>query len=140
MSLRALTVRQPFATALVRGPKRVENRSWRPRLPRGGFYVAVHAGQTTEWDALGVVRRGLWPGCPRDLTLGAIIGVVQVVDVVDAFDRPHDPWAVSGQWCWVVGRRWRLTEPVPMRGRQGLWPVGEETRRTLRARAVEVDR
>ena len=46
--LRALTVRQPWCSAMVIGDKRVENRSRRTRY-RG--MVALHAGLAIDWDA-----------------------------------------------------------------------------------------
>ena len=38
---RALTLRQPWAWAVVFGGKDVENRTWKPRKP---FTLLVHAG------------------------------------------------------------------------------------------------
>jgi hypothetical protein len=44
-----LTFQQPYASAIIDGPKRVENRSWMPpaRLRGSAFWIAVHAG--TGW-------------------------------------------------------------------------------------------
>lgn len=40
----ALTLIQPWASLIVAGPKRVENRTWRPNPLRPGDYLAIHAG------------------------------------------------------------------------------------------------
>ena len=61
-SLKALTIKQPFASAIMAGVKRVENRSWAPNLPPSGLWVAVHAAASfhpsgPELDAL----RSAWP-------------------------------------------------------------------------------
>lgn len=47
--IRALTLRQPWATAVAELGKRVENRTW--RLPPG--YLWIHAGARSGWDPAG---------------------------------------------------------------------------------------
>lgn len=43
-----------------------------------------------------------------------------------------DPWA-AGPHCYLIGRRWKLDEPLPARGMQGLWTLGTAARTILRA-------
>lgn len=40
----ALTLLQPYASAIAIGPKRIENRPWRRRIPAGGLWIGLHAG------------------------------------------------------------------------------------------------
>lgn len=40
----ALTLLQPYASAIAYGPKRIENRPWRRTLPPQGLWVGLHAG------------------------------------------------------------------------------------------------
>lgn len=40
----ALTLLQPYASAIAYGPKRIENRLWRRAVPPGGLWVGLHAG------------------------------------------------------------------------------------------------
>lgn len=91
----AISVRQPWAWALIHGGKDAENRPlfapWRPLI---GKHVAIHAskGMTRAeyveardfMDVLGV-------RCPPagELRRGGIIGSVRVVDVVE---RSRSPW------------------------------------------------
>lgn len=82
----ALSVRQPWAWAIIHAGKDVENRDWRRPNPGLAFRgrVAIHAssGMTRdEYDAL------LPPGAPplpppHLLVRGAIIGHVQVTDII----------------------------------------------------------
>lgn len=125
--LLALTVLQPYASAIVFGPKRVENRSWRPPAELIGRRLAIHAGKS---DALlfdlPLMREvsGIWPGMPRmlrEFPRGRVLGTAKVVGVETPADRPSDPWA-SGPYCWVL-EDVRPCEPVPMSGRQRLWSV-----------------
>lgn len=94
--MRGLTVRQPWATAIVRMGKDVENRS---RNIAGGYRgpVAIHAGlaptgrrgSTVRFDSVGEVERDAGGmllrsprlGWPYRLPVGLIIGVVDLVGV-----------------------------------------------------------
>lgn len=40
----ALTLLQPYASAIAYGTKRIENRPWRRTLPPHGLWVGLHAG------------------------------------------------------------------------------------------------
>jgi len=42
----ALTILQPWATLIAHGPKRIENREWKP--PRTLDWLAIHAGATPQ--------------------------------------------------------------------------------------------
>ncbi len=85
----ALSVRQPWAWAIVFGGKDIENRSWQAvnhGLRQRGR-IAVHAakGMTREeYEDAADFMAGIGVTCPpaRDLLRGAIIGSVEVVDVV----------------------------------------------------------
>jgi hypothetical protein len=92
----ALSVRQPWAWAIIHAGKDIENRSWQAvnhGLTQRGR-VAVHAskGMTRdEYDhASGFMRQMLSIECPSaaDLLRGGIIGSVEVVDVVRASESP----------------------------------------------------
>lgn len=55
----ALTVLQPYATAISHGPKRVENRPWRRRLPAEGLWLGLHAGKAlagSEYEVVDVLN------------------------------------------------------------------------------------
>jgi hypothetical protein len=115
----ALSVWQPWAHLLaVLGLKDVENRRWRTTY-RGRLWI--HASQRLDEE---VYRALLAEGVdlpPMDeLPRGALVGAVELVDCVrDSRSR----WAEPGCWHWQIGRAWALPEPIPMRGRQGLFRV-----------------
>jgi hypothetical protein len=114
----ALTVRQPWAWAIIHAGKDVENRSW-PTEHRGP--LAVHAGKA-EWrgDAICLMLDGIVLPPEDELIRGAVIGIVDVVDCV----RNHDsPWADDGQYHWVLHNPRALSRPMPLRGQQGLFAV-----------------
>jgi hypothetical protein len=115
--MRALTVRQPWASLIVAGIKCVENRTW-PCEHRGP--LLIHAAVTPDDidEALGLLD-GPFP-------LGAIIGQVRLLDVVRYSARRFkgNPWA-EGPWCWVLGGAVRLRHPVSCKGRLSLWEPGQ---------------
>lgn len=90
----ALTVLEPYASAIARGPKRIENRSWSRSLSDGGMWVGLHAGKQLYDNAgllLQVWRRPsaehhlwpeqpLWSEAPRvdQLHRGVLLGVMHV--------------------------------------------------------------
>src|SRR5262245_61800575 len=76
--LKALTIRQPWAWAIIHAGKDIENRSWNTRL-RGT--IAVHAGFNYEREA--ALPRGVKSPREAEILRGAIIGLVDIVDVVE---------------------------------------------------------
>jgi hypothetical protein len=117
--MKALTVRQPWAELIIRGQKDVENRS-RTTTHRG--QLAIHAGLGLDSSE---------PKVQGELDRGAIIGVV---DVVGCVQGSKSPWAVSGQWHWLLANPRRLSKPIPYRGALGLWTVDPATEGLIRSR------
>jgi hypothetical protein len=141
--MKALTVQQPWAWAIVHGGKDVENRTqaWGYRGP-----LAIHAGQrfSERGRESPLVVRAVGDAMRRDaaadFVYGAIIGVVDLVDAhpwydcIDAGDDMCSAWAETS-YAEHGGRTRRdivhlvlanprpLAEPVPCRGALGLWTV-----------------
>ena len=119
--VRVLTVRQPWAWAIIHGGKDVENRSW-PTKHRGA--LLIHAGSAFERDGYETVKRlAARPPPPADeFVHGAIIGVAELVDCVR---DSNSEWAVPGQWHWCL-RSQGPVESFPCSGKLGLWrpPAG----------------
>lgn len=127
-------MRQPWAWAIIHGGKDVENRV---RNIVGGYRgpVAIHAGLAPyEKGTLAGVRRAELYGGEDATTLvfGAIIGVVELVDVHPASDcffrvqaiaegvRTCSPWAEQDAHHLVLARPRPLAEPIPFKGALGL--------------------
>ncbi|MEM8848606.1 MAG: hypothetical protein AAGE03_01090 [Pseudomonadota bacterium] len=92
----ALSVRQPWAWAVIHGGKDIENRSaYSVRV--GGMVagrVAVHAAlgmrrEEYDWAVWRMGQDGLVVPRPDDLVRGAVIGSVEVVDFVT---ESASPW------------------------------------------------
>lgn len=73
--MKALTIRQPWATLIIAGLKRYEFRSWNTKY-RGE--LLIHAGKTIDKEAEQRLEKYL----PDELPLGKILGKVKVIDCV----------------------------------------------------------
>ena len=76
--VKALSVRQPWAWAIIHAGKDSENRNWKTRF-RGR--IAIHAAGRIDRNAK-LPQRSKKPRVDK-LTCGAIIGTVDIVDVID---------------------------------------------------------
>jgi len=123
--MKAITVCQPWAWAIVSGPKRVENRSWFSRY-RGP--LLIHAGKSKAWMCTALADG---TPVPEGLAFGALVGVATVVDCVPVATAPPSPFTF-GPWCWLLDNVWALAEPVPYRGAQNLWNVPDDVVRSLK--------
>lgn len=158
---KAITLWQPWATFMAMGVKRNETRGWSTRH-RGS--LAIHAsarrggwgrrGNRTmigpyevEYDGA-LLLRGPGLAWPYRLPLGAVVAIVDVVDVKRTESAELRPDAVEeqlgnydrGRFAWQTGSLRRLPRPVPAVGHQGLWdwvlPDGLEARLPYALRAA----
>jgi hypothetical protein len=112
----ALTVKQPWAQLIIDGHKEIENRSW-PTKHRGP--LVIHAGLGRDREAM--VRFGHL--LPDVLPAGAAMGLVQLTDCAyDGYDG-YDEHAEAGYWHWLLEEPMAFPEPIPMKGKLGLWKV-----------------
>jgi hypothetical protein len=113
--MKALSVKQPWAWAILQGGKDVENRTW-PTSYRGP--LLIHAARVDSPGGWGYLDH-LGLTLPVDPPTGGIIGVVDVVDCVHGYPSP---WALEGYWHWVLANpRARPFRRCP--GRLGLFEV-----------------
>jgi hypothetical protein len=111
--MKTLSIRQPWAHLVVMGRKTIENRTWRTSY-RGP--LLVHAGGRWADEPVERIERRHRIEIPRDLPLGGIVGIVDLVDIVR---RSNDPF-FHGPWGWVlVGAR--ALPFRPLSGRLGLF-------------------
>lgn len=118
----ALSVRQPWAWAIIHAGKDIENRTWQAvnhGLQKRGR-IAVHAakGMTRDEydDAHGFMRQMIGVECPSPANLlrGGIIGSVEVIDVVK---ESKSPWFFGPRG--LVLREPRACEFIPAVGALG---------------------
>lgn len=160
--MKALTLREPWASAVVFGTKRVENRTWQPPADVLGEFIAIHVAKTYgpgerensyHLDLEGLLPSNLASGgelLAKPPTLGCIIGLAQVVAVIPQLGLDEDayiteqydgkprmvelaPWYISGCYGWVLDNVASFPRPVPVRGMLGCWSVPESVEDELAA-------
>jgi hypothetical protein len=114
----ALSVKQPWAWAIVQGVKRVENRSRRTHY-RGR--LLIHASADPRSLDLDCFPDGSPVPDAAQLALGAIVGSVVLIGCDQEDDG--DPWADSEAWHWRMVNPRPLAQPVPCKGALGLWKL-----------------
>ena len=129
----ALTVLQPYASALVAGVKPWENRGRHLfGCPR---WITIHAGKRRfdfggEADFVLRDMEVFWPGMPTwdSMPLGAVLGVVRFTGSLSYSEcnSVSRSWWACGPCCWRVGRYHALRVPVPCRGSLGIWKLPAE--------------
>jgi hypothetical protein len=134
--MKAISIRQPWAWAILHAGKRVENRDWRGCSYRGPLLIHAAKGCTFNeymdaayWMASKRLASPHWlsqkhiPTIPpmSEMGRGGILGYCRLVDVVTA---SRDPW-----FCGLLGLVLADVRPlpyVPFKGALGLFEVPDE--------------
>lgn len=132
--MKAITLWQPYASAITLGLKSYETRSWTTKL-RGT--ILIHASKRTS-----VAEREFNKNSASffdqpllaDPPLGAIIGKADIVDVFAVEDVRYDLSQTElyfgdyddGRYAWKLENIHRLTNPIPYKGSQGLFTIPDE--------------
>lgn len=149
--MKAITIRQPWASLIAFGDKIYETRSWSTKY-RGP--VAIHAGKNLDKDAFRYLitplatmeqlqKCGITPYTVDDLPYGAVIAMADLVEVWQILHRAGDIIAVStsggdslfmptekekafghwgnGSYAWELRNVRVLSKPIPAKGKQSLW-------------------
>jgi hypothetical protein len=105
---RALSIRQPWAHAILHLGKDVENRKWRTHF-RGPILIQVSLKIERE-EALKLKLD------PDNLPTGVIVGSVEIVDCVR---NSRSKWANARHWHWLLENPRALMKPILFKGALG---------------------
>lgn len=106
--MKALSVRQPWASRILRSEKRIEVRSW-PTEYRGPLVICATLRPRIE-----------------DLPVGTALCIVQLLDCrpMTVADEPAAGVRVfPGAYAWVLGEVTPIEPPVAVSGRLGLFDI-----------------
>ncbi|MFD3260864.1 ASCH domain-containing protein [Paenibacillus lentus] len=148
--MKTITIIQPWAILIALGEKQYETRSWQTNY-RG--QLAIHAGkkvdrEACEWEPIKstLAKHGY---TADNLPTGAVVAVCRLGecwqvsrclrdDVILEKDGGNtmreDPigkkeeafgWYDDGRYAWELNDVQQLPEPIPVKGRQGLWNWSE---------------
>ena len=122
--MKALTIKQPWASLIIEGYKKYEFRSWKTNY-RGK--VLIHAGLSNDKTSL--VR---FNGYDLDYKYGAIIGEAEITDCILVDERLNNElrcinslvYKESGyleKWAWKLDNVKKYNKPIYIKGKLGLW-------------------
>lgn len=132
--MKAITLWQPWASAIDLGMKRVETRGWKTSY-RGELVICA---ATRPLDPVGkeVAKRFAIPA----MSLGCALCVVELYECIDAtiahafindMERLLGNYAV-GRWAWRTRDLRKLRVPVPVVGHQRLFELSPEESEAVR--------
>lgn len=132
-TMKALSVKQPWAHFILSGGKDIENRVWETKY-RGP--LLIHAGQNVDVSGERFARENslvaLFEGFDvMKLQRGGIIGIVDLVDCINTRiaarrDKITSPWAdPDAEWWWVLDNP-RVLPFTPYKGKLGLFNVDKK--------------
>lgn len=140
--MKAITIKQPWASLIVHGIKNIENRTWRCPKKYIGQRVLIHAsankrgGWTLNNDQAGSLYRSksvLYRTDFDNLPFGSIIGSVQIVDCVVnhpsiwaektevKVDESGLPYYGDKTYNWVLANPILFKEPILVKGKLSFW-------------------
>lgn len=129
----AISVRQPWAWAILHAGKTIENRSWAPTY-RGLLLLHVSKNRRAKSDLRALIE-ALFAKSPEEgkramgkfekVPLGAVVGFCYLDEVLAIREElSHDElrWAAPApSYYWRLSAPRALTRPIACNGRLGLW-------------------
>lgn len=116
--MKAISLKQPWATWIREGHKTIESRTWSTKH-RGPLLICA----SKQPDHYAMAGRQ-----PRDFPLGCMICVAELVDcrlmTRDDEEAARCMWE-SGRWAWIL-KHVRSVKQVPIKGQLGLYDVADE--------------
>ncbi|MCD4558236.1 ASCH domain-containing protein [Schaalia sp. lx-100] len=125
--LKALTVKQPWASLIMSGIKQIENRSWKPRVNVGERFV-IHAGSGVA-DAKRIPKEFLATlpdERPKMLALGTVILMGYHLPGEDCDERCEVFGVPDAGYHWELGSPEWFDKPIQIQGKLGMWPISVE--------------
>jgi len=130
--MKAITLHQPWASAIMAGVKRWENRTWMPKELKTEplLWLGIHAGKGTDTDVDLEQLRKVWPDMPEGDWPRGLLGFAcfDGAGHISVFPEARtDPWA-TGPKVWHVREVLRIDQPIPVKGAQGIWALDKHLR------------
>lgn len=122
-TVRALSIRQPWAELILRGEKNLEYRS--RRMKEMGPLL-LHASRTLDEE--NIAQHGFKP---EDLPFGALVGIVDVVGCIEVEGE-------EGLYAYQLAHPRRFRQPLPYSGAAGIFRVPVSEVRAAMAGGIEL--
>ena len=122
--MKALTIKEPWATLIIEGYKAYEFRSWKTKY-RGK--ILIHAGMSLEKE-----NANKFKDYDLEYSKGAIIGEAEITDCIFVTKEINEElkkinplvYGKSGhveKYAWKLENVKKYDKPIPVKGQLGLW-------------------
>ena len=124
--MKVLSIRQPFAWAIAKGIKTIENRTWTTNY-RGPLLIHASKSKADMTSAnLDKIKRHYQDPLPINeinSQKGHIIAIATLEQItrLNPNDPRFHPWAIQNQYHWMLANAKAFPEPIAAKGRLGLW-------------------
>ena len=139
--MKALSIWQPWAQLIVTGRKKIETRGWLAPPSIIGQRIAITSTKAIRREQREAAndpefaRHYAASGLPAldNLPLGAVLGTVTILGCLaidlELMDQLSEQelafgWYEPGRYAWLLAEPLLLADPIPAKGRQGLWNWG----------------
>jgi len=133
--MKAITIKQPWATLIVMSAKKFETRSWQTKY-RG--QIAIHAGKTVDKEACSdfYIQRTLKENgmeTYEDLPTGVVLAMAQLttchkvtLDFAHQLVKLEKEFGdyTAGRYAWELNNVQLLSKPIQAKGQLSLWNWG----------------
>lgn len=129
-TVKVLSIREPFASLIAFGPKRIETRSWRTHY-RGPLYIHASQGKIDRRNPRTRKLLELLPG--REPSYGLVLCRCVLADCLPMDERfladftdPTERFCgeyALGRCAWLLTDVQPLPEPFPAKGKLGIWTL-----------------
>lgn len=127
--MKAISIKQPWASLIVHGIKDIENRTWVCPQKYIGKRVLIHASAGNKFN-INLNDEQMIAAFPliskksvlEHWDFGAIIGSVKIVSCVQ---NHSSVWAEKGVFNWVLSEPILFDTPISAKGRLGFWECKE---------------
>ena len=147
--MKAITIKQPWASLIVHGIKDIENRTWACPWKYIGHRVLIHAsGKPVEMrNPNSVFTKAQWDSLPKPLNYDNFYdsiltneqllalpenkewkdfsfctgSIIGSVEIIDCVQNHPSIWAEKGVYNWVLANPILFPEPIPAKGKLSFW-------------------
>jgi hypothetical protein len=147
--MKAISLWEPWASAMSLGMKRNETRSW-PTNYRGDIAIcaAKRPIDAFSWKLVELLGVDVATWQPPYGCVLCVVELVECVETVQLIGQPRENsfremqeelWGnySPGRWFWITRNLRRLARPVPVVGRQGLFNLPPAVEAQVRQQTME---
>lgn len=153
--MKALSIKQPWASLIVHGIKDIENRTWKTNF-RGRIYVHTSISPAFTGSYTDNLPDGFWTGLTEEQRRtyllsfqhrGFIIGEIDIIDCVINHESiwaektpmpPHDDIGrLPAIYNWVLANPVLYEKPMPCKGKLSFWEPDAQTLELIKKEKVK---